>query len=62
MTDDESNANVTVVSGFLEGSNVDMAAEMVSMISVARQFEMQLKVISTADENDRAATKLLSLT
>lgn len=62
MTGDQGNANVTVVSGFLEGSNVDMAAEMVSMISVARQFEMQLKVISTADENDRAATKLLSLT
>ena len=62
MAEDMGTGNVTVVSGFLEGSNVDMAAEMVSMISVARQFEMQLKVISTADENDRAATKLLSLT
>ncbi|TXT27532.1 MAG: flagellar basal-body rod protein FlgF [Rhodocyclaceae bacterium] len=62
MAADAGNANVTVASGFLEGSNVDMAAEMVSMISVARQFEMQLKVITTADENDRAATKLLSLT
>lgn len=62
MVADTGNEKVSVVSGFLEGSNVDMAAEMVSMISVARQFEMQLKVISTADENDRAATKLLSLT
>ncbi|WP_275888337.1 flagellar basal body rod C-terminal domain-containing protein, partial [Azospira oryzae] len=62
MAEDMGTGNVTVVSGFLEGSNVDMAAEMVSMISVARQFEMQIKVISTADENDRAATKLLSLT
>lgn len=62
MAEEMGTTNVTVVSGFLEGSNVDMAAEMVSMISVARQFEMQMKVISTADENDRAATKLLSLT
>lgn len=62
MAADTESEKVSVVSGFLEGSNVDMAAEMVSMISVARQFEMQLKVISTADENDRAATKLLSLT
>ncbi len=62
MAAEGGNTNVTVVSGFLEGSNVDMAAEMVAMISVARQFEMQLKVISSADENDRAATKLLSLT
>lgn len=62
MAADTGSEKVSVVSGFLEGSNVDMAAEMVSMISVARQFEMQLKVISTADENDRAATKLLSLT
>jgi len=62
MTVDTGTEKVSVVSGFLEGSNVDMAAEMVSMISVARQFEMQMKVISTADENDRAATKLLSMT
>jgi len=62
MAEEAGTANVSVVSGFLEGSNVDMAAEMVSMISVARQFEMQMKVISSADENDRAATKLLSLT
>jgi flagellar basal-body rod protein FlgF len=52
----------SLVSGYLEGSNVNMASEMVAMISLARQFEMQMKVITTANENDQAATKLLSLT
>jgi flagellar basal-body rod protein FlgF len=37
-------------------------AAMVAMISLARQFELQMKVLSTADENDRQASKLLSLT
>ena len=58
----EASTSTSLVSGFLEGSNVNMASEMVAMISLARQFEMQLKVITTANENDQAATKLLSLT
>lgn len=58
----DASGDVSVVSGYLEGSNVNMAAEMVSMISLARQFEMQIKVQSRAEENDRAADKILSLT
>jgi flagellar basal-body rod protein FlgF len=30
------------------------------MISLARQFEMQMKVLTSADANDRAATQILS--
>jgi flagellar basal-body rod protein FlgF len=33
---------------------------MVTMISLARQFEMQMKVLSAADANDRAATQILA--
>jgi len=58
----DADPNTSLVSGYLEGSNVNMASEMVAMISLARQFEMQMKVLKTADENDQAASKLLSLT
>ena len=52
--------SVKVAAGTLEGSNVNPAEQMVTMISLARQFEMQMKVLSTADANDRAATQILS--
>lgn len=51
---------VSIVSGTLEGSNVNAAEQMVSMISLARQFEMQLRMVSIADANDKAAAQILS--
>ena len=52
---------VKVAAGSLEGSNVNPAEQMVSMISLARQFEMQMKMLSTADANDKAATQILAM-
>jgi len=52
---------VKLAAGHLEGSNVNPAEQMVAMISLARQFEMQMKMLSAADANDRAATQILSL-
>ena len=49
-----------IASGFIEGSNVNPVEQMVAMISLARQFDMQLKMIQNADANDRAATQILS--
>ena len=46
--------------GAIEGSNVNPVEAMVSMIAVARQFEVQMKMLSNADENARQATKLLA--
>ena len=54
-------AGVTVVSGYLESSNVNPVEAMVNMISLARQFETQMKLLSTADTNARQAAKLLSM-
>jgi flagellar basal-body rod protein FlgF len=51
---------VRVNVGALEGSNVNPVEAMVSMIAVARQFEIQMKMLSNADDNARQATKLLS--
>ncbi|MDR1063198.1 MAG: flagellar basal body rod protein FlgF [Azoarcus sp.] len=51
---------VTVEDGYLEGSNVNVADQMVQMISLARQFEMQMRMITNAEQNDRAATQVLA--
>jgi flagellar basal-body rod protein FlgF len=51
---------VQAAMGYLEGSNVNPVDQMVSMISLARQFEMQMKMIQSADTNDRAATQVIS--
>jgi flagellar basal-body rod protein FlgF len=52
--------NVKIAAGYLENSNVNPVTEMVTMISLARQFEMQMRMLTTAEVNDRAATQLLS--
>lgn len=57
----EVDANVNVVSGALEGSNVNVVDAMVSMISLARQFEMQMKLVQSAENNANKASQLLSL-
>ncbi|TKC89264.1 flagellar basal-body rod protein FlgF [Trinickia terrae] len=46
----------------LEGSNVNPVAAMVSMITNARQFQMQTKMLQNADQNDQSANQLLSFT
>ena len=52
--------SIKVAPGSLEGSNVNPAEQMVTMISLARQFEMQMKMLSMADANDRSATQLMT--
>ena len=54
-------AGVSVVSGYLESSNVNAVEAMVNMISLARQFETQMKMLSTADSDARQAAKILSM-
>ncbi|WP_006786184.1 flagellar basal-body rod protein FlgF [Thiorhodospira sibirica] len=54
-------ANVRLVSGVLEGSNVSTAASLVKMIETSRQFEMQIKMMKTAEEIDQSTAKLLAL-
>ncbi|MDR5898755.1 flagellar basal body rod protein FlgF [Halomonas vilamensis] len=55
------NEEGTLVSGVLEGSNVSAVDAMVSMIDVARRYDMQMKMITTADENAQSANSLLSI-
>lgn len=58
----DADAQVTVVSGNLEGSNTNMVESMVSMISLARQYDMQMKMLQTADDNAKQASGVLSVT
>ena len=53
-------ANARVQDGALEGSNVSPVETMVAMISAARQFEAQMKILSTAEANDKAGAQLLA--
>lgn len=49
-----------VQDGALEGSNVNPIETMVSMIAAARQFETQMKLMQTAESNEKQAAQLLS--
>ncbi|WP_241648970.1 flagellar basal body rod protein FlgF [Rosenbergiella collisarenosi] len=51
-----------VIPGVLEESNVNPVQSMVEMINHARRFEMQMKEISHADQNEQKANQLLSIT
>jgi len=53
-------ANVKLAVGALETSNVNPAETLVQMISLARQFELQMRLIRSADDNARAADKLIA--
>lgn len=50
-----------LLSGVLEGSNVSTVTTMVDMINTARRYEMQMKVLQSADDNAQRANSLLSL-
>ena len=57
----EADANVKIVSGMLESSNVNIASALINMIDLQRQFETQIKVMREAEQNADAARELLKL-
>ena len=57
----QQDANGSLQVGVLEGSNVNAIESMVGMIQTARQFEAQMRLLQTAESNDRSAGQLLSL-
>ena len=52
---------VTLASGALEGSNVNVVEAMVTMIALSRQFDMQMKLLQTADNDARQAGQILNI-
>jgi flagellar basal-body rod protein FlgF len=57
----EADAKVTLVSGALESSNVNVVSEMVNMISLARQYDLHMKLLQNAEGNDTKAAQLLAI-
>ncbi|MDY6829962.1 MAG: flagellar basal body rod protein FlgF [Pseudomonadota bacterium] len=57
----EADAQVQLRSGFLEGSNVNAVNAMTEVISLARQFEMQVKLMKTFEDNAAQAARILQL-
>lgn len=56
--DTENLTKSTLKSGYLEGSNVAIADEMVNLIVAQRAYEMNSKVITTSDEMLQSANSL----
>lgn len=47
--------------GMLEASNVNAVEALVQMISHGRHFDLSMKMMQTADQNEQRATQILSL-
>jgi flagellar basal-body rod protein FlgF len=52
-------ASVRLLSGTLESSNVNIAETMTNMIELARNYDLQVKAIHTAEETAATSAKLL---
>lgn len=54
-------SSVRIQSEMLEASNVNPTKNMIDMISNARQFEMNMKIISMCDQNTEYANQLFNI-
>lgn len=64
LPDDEiaaADASVTIVSGALEQSNVNIAETLANMIELARLYEMQVNIIKSAEEDADAAAQMMQI-
>lgn len=57
----QADENVRVMSGMLEGSNVNAIDEMVNMMSQQRHYEMQVKMMKQAETLDQRGNMLLRI-
>ena len=57
----DADPQVRVAGGFIESSNVNAVESMVQMITAARQYEVQMKMISQSKDNAQAANNLFGM-
>lgn len=57
----ELDPTVQLLSGAVEGSNVNAVAEMTYMINLQRQYELQVKMMKTAEDMDRQHNQILRI-
>lgn len=53
--------NAKVTAGALEGSNVNVVESLVQMIDHARHYDLNIKLMQTADQNGKSATSIMSM-
>ncbi len=54
-------ANVKLESGFLEASNVNAVEEMTAVLALSKQFELHIKMMNTAKDDDQAMARVLQI-
>jgi flagellar basal-body rod protein FlgF len=59
--DAQADATTQLVSGMIESSNVNVADALVNMIELSRKFELQVKMMKTAEEMDNASASLMKM-
>ncbi|CAI8993264.1 flagellar basal body rod protein FlgF [Pseudomonas sp. PDM26] len=57
----QADAGVKLVSGFLESSNVNAVEEMTSVLALSKQFELHIKMMNTAKDDDQAMARVLQI-
>jgi flagellar basal-body rod protein FlgF len=57
----DASADVQVLQGSLEGSNVNAAQAMVQMIAQNRLFDLNIRLVQAAEQNSKTAGTLMSL-
>lgn len=55
----EPDASITLQSGFLESSNVSAVDELTHILALSRQFEINVKMMKTLEDNSSAAAQVL---
>jgi len=57
----EADADQQLVTGALESSNVNIVNSMVDMIELSRRFEMQVKMMKTAEETEESSISVMRM-
>jgi flagellar basal-body rod protein FlgF len=52
---------VSIQAGFVESSNVNAVNELTEILTLARQFELEVRMMQVAQTNDEAAAQLLRI-
>lgn len=58
----ENDASVRVSSGFIESSNVNAVNEFTSILTLARQYELNVKMMHTFEKADESSVQMLQVT
>ena len=57
----EADGSVRLTGGALESSNVNAVEAMINMIALSRQFEMQIRSMRAAEDNDAASAQIMRM-